>query len=333
VLVPHGPKRDADVQAACAAGPPATVPLTARQRTGLQQSMRLVLASLQRETDPVTHAETVTLHDMGRGVRIALVPLAPAVRLPFDSYVGFMAFRNGVPLAYGGAWIYPGRSKVGINVFPAMRGGESAWFFTQLLRLYHHRFDVRVFEAENYQLGLGNAEGLRSGAYWFYYRLGFVPTDARLARVAAREFARLQASRAYTVPRALLRELVADGLELTIAPEPIAPTDTGALTLAVQQHIAARYGGDVPAATRAALHRVGALLPARASRTSPGSAATAWYTALDAIPDLERWTLRERRALVSLLETKDAPDEQRHQRLLRHHTRLLDAWRALSKAR
>lgn len=332
VLVPHGPQRDADVRAACAEAPPTTVPLTPRQRAALQHTMRVVLASLQRETDPVTHAETVTLHDMGRGVRIALIPLAPAVRLPFDSYVGFMAFRNGVPLAYGGAWIYPGRSKVGINVFPAMRGGESAWFFTQLLRLYHHRFGVRVFEAENYQLGHGNAEGLRSGAYWFYYRLGFVPTDGRLARVAAREFAQLQASRSYAVPRALLRELVADGLQLTLASDLIAPTDTGALTLAVQSHIATRYGGDVHAAMRVAPDRVGALLPDRRTRTSFGPAATAWCLALDAICDLERWTRRERRALASLLEAKDAPDEQRHQALLRRHTRLLDAWRSLTSA-
>ena len=64
---------------------------------------------------------------MGRGLTIALYALAPAYRLAFDSYVGFMAFRNGAPLAYGGAWTFPGRSKIGINIFPAQRGGESGW--------------------------------------------------------------------------------------------------------------------------------------------------------------------------------------------------------------
>lgn len=332
VLVPHGPQRDADVHAACAAPPPTTVRLHPAQRAALIRAARLVLASLQRETDPVTHAEDVTLHDMGRGVRIALFPLAPAVRLPFDSYVGFMAFRNGVPLAYGGAWIYPGRSKVGINVFPAMRGGESAWFFAQLLRLYHHRFAVQVFEAENYQLGHGNAEGLRSGAYWFYYRLGFRPTNTRLARLAAREHAALQARRDHVVPRPLLRALVADGLELAITPDPVSPTDTGALTLAVQRHVAARYGGDLAVAQRAADVRLAAVLPSRPPSIA-GEPAAAWRMALDAIPDLHTWSAPDRRALVALLASKAAPDEQRHQALLRRHTRLLDAWRALSAMR
>lgn len=335
VLLPSGPQRAADVHAACAEPPAREVRLDAAQRAALIDTARLVLASLQRETDPVTHAETVTLHDMGRGLRIALFPLAPAVRLPFDSYVGLVAFRNGVPLAYGGAWIYPGRSKVGINVFPAMRGGESAWFFTQLLRLYHERFAVRVFEAENYQLGHGNAEGLRSGAYWFYYRLGFRPTDPRLARVAAREFARLQARRAYAVPLPVLRELVADGLELTIAPDPVAPTDTAALTLAVQRHVVTAYGGDRPLAERRATARLATLLPRTALRTwSPAQrdAFARWRVALDAISDLAQWTPTERRALLAVVRHKGDADERRHQALLRAHPRLLDAWRRLASA-
>jgi hypothetical protein len=56
------------------------------------------------------------------------------------------------------------------------------WFFAQLLRLYHSAFDVDRFEAGNYQVGYGNPEGLRSGAYWFYDRLGFRPMTAAIAR-------------------------------------------------------------------------------------------------------------------------------------------------------
>jgi hypothetical protein len=99
---------------------PAALSPSARQ--SLLDTARTVLAALQRETDPITHASGVTLHDMGRGLRIALFSLDLAHRLPFDSDMGFMAFRNGVPLAYGGAWIFPRRSKIGINVFPSQRG-------------------------------------------------------------------------------------------------------------------------------------------------------------------------------------------------------------------
>jgi hypothetical protein len=333
-LLPDGPERDVDVRGVLDAPPPREVPLPSAAATRLIEVARIVLALLGRETEPITHPSTVTLHDMGRGLRIALFALAPPQRLPFDSYVGFMAFRNGVPLAYGGAWIYPGRSKVGINVFPSQRGGESRWTFAQVLRLYRRRYAVHAFEAENYQLGHGNAEGLRTGAYWFYWRLGFRPADPAQARLAAREYARLRAGRGYVVPRRLLRALVAEGLVLTVAPDPVAPTDTAALTLAVHRTIMTRHGGDRRAAQRAAMRQLSRLLPLTARRgwTAGERAALAqWALPLAAIEDLAMWPVADRRALVGIVRAKAAPDERRHQQRLRRHTRLLDAWRRLSE--
>jgi len=211
------------------------LPLTIGKRRRLIDDARAILCLMQRETDPITYAQEVQAFDMGRGLVIALFHMDPAHRLALESYVGFMAFKNGVPLGYGGAWVFPGRSKVGINVFPALRGGESAWFFAQLLRLYRQRFEVAVFEAENYQLGHGNADGLKSGAYWFYYRLGFRPWNSRLSRTAAREFARMQKSRGYQPALRTLKELVADGLMLRAAEDPAPMIDTAALVTAAQQ--------------------------------------------------------------------------------------------------
>ncbi len=311
------------------------VALRATDRTALIDTARTVLATLERETDPVTYAGDVSLHDMGRGLRIALYHLATPHRLPFDSYVGFMAFRNGVPLAYGGAWIFPGRSKIGINVFEAQRGGESAWFFAQLLRLYAQLFDVSRFEVENYQLGYGNAEGLRSGAYWFYYRLGFRPVEQSLRTIAAREARKLGATSGYAVPLPTLRTLVAEGLELDLrdaesahtAPEPL---HTAALTLAVQTHIVKHYHGNRRTALQRALNRLRATLPLGDTRTWSANERTAlemWALPIDMIRDLEQWTTSERQALVRVVRSKGATTERQHQRLLAAHTRVLDAWR------
>jgi hypothetical protein len=332
--LPDGPQREIDVRAVLDAPRPRRVRLSRAQATHLVEVARVVLAVLGRETDPVTHPAEVTLHDMGRGLRIALCALAPAERLPFDSYVGFMAFRNGVPLAYGGAWIYPGRSKVGINVFPSQRGGESRWTFAQVLRLYRRLYGVCVFEAENYQLGHGNAEGLRTGAYWFYWRLGFRPADPAQARVAAHEFARLRARRGHVVPRPLLKALVAEGLELTVTPDDVAPTDTAALTLAVHRFVVRRHAGDRHAAERAAMRRLARVLPlgrTRAWTPDERGALAQWAVPLAAIDDLVEWPAADRRTLVPLVRAKGAPGEARHQALLRRHTRLLDAWRRLSE--
>jgi hypothetical protein len=334
---PTGMQRGADVTALMALPPVRVQRLGAAASQHLIDSARTVLATMGRETDPVTYASAVSLFDMGRGLTIALYALAPAYRLAFDSYVGFMAFRNGAPLAYGGAWTFPGRSKIGINIFPAQRGGESAWFFAQLLRLYHTEFDVDRFEAENYQLGYGNPEGLRSGAYWFYYRLGFRPMTAALQQLAAREFEQLTSRTAYEVPKAVLLELVEAGLEFALRDASGPVLDTAALTEAVQQHIVRRYAGDRARAMASAMRRIRALLrDGNAARRAPGTAAEQqplrlWALPLDLVSDLESWSSRERRQLALLLQAKGAPSETRHQQLLRTHRRLLQGWaRALA---
>ncbi len=313
----------------------APVSLSPSARRALIDTARTVLAAMQRETDPVTHASDVTLHDMGRGLRIALFSLDLAHRLPFDSYVGFMAFRNGVPLAYGGAWIFPRRSKIGINVLPSQRGGESAWFFAQLLRLYHHQFGVSRFEAENYQLGHDNPEGLKSGAYWFYYRAGFRPTTAPLQRVAAREAERLARTRSYAVPLPRLRKLVAEGLELRLgaaAPDTAfsEPIDTAELTRLVQQHVVRAYDGDRARAQSSALGRVQQALGVNVHDLSASEryAYALWALPLDLIPDLRTWPAADRRRLDTIVRAKGAPNERRHQELLTRLPRVLEAWRA-----
>lgn len=317
----------------------ASMPAPARVRLGRKQSCELidtartVLAAMARETDPITQAGAVELFDMGRGLRIALFALDAAHRLAFDSYVGFMAFRNGVPLGYGGAWIFPGRSKIGINVFPSQRGGESAWFFAQLLRLYRAQFRVDRFEAENYQLGHGNAEGLRSGAYWFYYRLGFRPMTPQLRVVAERESQLLMKRAGYVVPRKVLLALVEEGLELTLDHSGRAPMDTTALTEAVRALVSERYDSDRERAMTAAMRRVRTLLrqttlggdPRRWSADEE-HIVRLWALPLDLIDDLEQWSLADRRRLAALLSAKAGVSETRHQRLLTAHRRLLAGW-------
>ena len=152
---------------------------------------RATLALLARETDPVTWpaVDGVRWFDLGRGMTIALYPMHPARRFALDSHVGFLLFKNGLPVAYGGGWPFLGSCRIGVNVFPAYRGGESALLFCQVLRTYAQRYGVARFVVEPYQFGAGNREGLQSGALWFYWRLGFRPVDARAAALGAAEFA------------------------------------------------------------------------------------------------------------------------------------------------
>lgn len=324
-----GLQRGVDLTATLDDPLPKPVRLSVAEQHELIDTARTVLAMLHRETDPVTHAGAVELFDMGRGLRIALFSLDMAHRLPFDSYVGFMAFRNGVPLAYGGAWIFPGRSKVGINIFAALRGGESAWFFAQLLRLYRQRYGVDRFEAENYQLGHHNPDGLKSGAYWFYYRLGFRPVGRKDQLIAAREFRKLGAVKGYRVPVKVLKHLVEHGLELVITEGAQAVMDTAALTMAVQRHVVVRYTGDRRGALRSALARLGRTLPLGDLvewSSNERSALYLWALPLDMIPDLEQWSGSEQRQLVGLIKAKGGRTETGLQVRSPSATRLLGSW-------
>jgi len=328
-----GMQRGVDLQATIAQGIGAPLALNKHQRTQLINDARAILCLMQRETDPITYAQEVQAFDMGRGLVIALFHMDAAHRLALESYVGFMAFKNGVPLGYGGAWLFPGRSKVGINVFPSLRGGESALFFAQLLRLYRQRFGVGVFEAENYQLGHGNADGLKSGAYWFYYRLGFRPWDERLGRIAAREVERMQRNKAYQPPLRTLKELVADGLVLRVAEESSPMIDTGALIYAAQQHVAS-----IGAQSRqqllaeAARRAIKAFGLTRAECAKPGIAAAlkAWSLPLNLLGEYEQWPAVELKRMGRALRAKAAGNEDAYQAALRECRMLLRAWASAS---
>jgi hypothetical protein len=140
-----------------------------KEKSEIIKSSRTALCLLNRETDPVTYCEglNVKYFELERGLSIALFSIDGERRLPIESYIGFMMFKNGYPMSYGGAWLFGQRSLIGINIFEAFRGGESAIVFVQLLRCYKMAFGANYFEVEPYQFGKNNPEGIQSGAFWF----------------------------------------------------------------------------------------------------------------------------------------------------------------------
>jgi hypothetical protein len=75
---------------------------------------------------------------------------------------------------------------------------------------------VQRFVVNPYQFGAGNTEGITSGAFWFYYRLGFRPSSPGLAEVAAKEWRRLQRGSGLRTPAATLSQLAGGDLELVL---------------------------------------------------------------------------------------------------------------------
>lgn len=309
--------------------------LNTPERRQLIAAVRGILVGYLRETDTATLCDVggVELFAMGRGIDIALMPLPPGRRSVYDAYVGFTAFSNGVPVAYGGAWIFPGKTKVGINVFPAFRGGPSAMIFAQVLRCYARRFNVGCFEADPYQLGDGNTDGIRSGAYWFYHRMGFRTADPALVAAVEEEWDRIAADRSHRTPHALLRRFAAASMRLVLHGEEAPVFEPTDLSEAVLRSIARLHAGDRKRAGSAALERVRSALNVRSMAGWPTGERSAFADlapAMAAIPDLEKWPAADRSLLVAIMRAKGRPTEDRYIALLRRHHRLLRAWAGLA---
>ena len=174
------------------------------------------MALTARETDPVTYMDenSFRIYELERGISVAIYGMIPERQLPYESYVGFTLFKNGFPCSYGGAWVFGQRARFGMNILESFRGGESGYVMCQLLRVYKQVFSISCFEIEPYQYGLDNPDGIKSGAFWFYYRFGFRPLDKVLRKLAETEQHKIKTRKNYRSSEKILLQFTESNLEL-----------------------------------------------------------------------------------------------------------------------
>src|SRR6185503_4221705 len=136
-------------------------------------------------------ARDVFLVDYGDGLVFAGMGMIPERRLMLESVYGFLTLQNGVPIGYVLASALFRSSEVAYNVFETFRGGESGAVFGRVMSMVHHLSGSTAFTLDPYQLGYGNDEGLESGAWWFYYKMGFRPVDRGVRLVLRGELERM----------------------------------------------------------------------------------------------------------------------------------------------
>ncbi len=209
------PRRDVSIARELAAPPLAIRKLLLNEGEAALDMARGALATRYRELYVPTFGDpsAVISADAARGLEIVLFGVLPEKRLPVRAGYAPFFFRNGVPVGYGDAFVFGERIEVSFNIFPAFREGESAWCFARLLKLYRQLFGSTVFTIDPYQIGLGNDEAIDSGAFWFYRKLGFRPTDPKIERLARAEEKRKRRSSAAT-----LRKLATSAMVLDCAP-------------------------------------------------------------------------------------------------------------------
>jgi len=183
-----------------------------------------------------------------------------------------------------------------------------------------------------YQFGAGNDEALQSGAYWFYYRLGFRSAQTAVRRLADREFARLRADRHYRVPIATLRKLAACDLHLDLADDAdkIYFDEKGldVLVNGITTEIARMDPPNRVAAQRALAVRVAKTLDADLTGWTAKERARFELLAplLAQIVDLQAWPAQEKKTLAELCRARWATRERDYVARLRDHPRLREAF-------
>jgi hypothetical protein len=272
---------------------------------------------------------------LGEGTEVVFLGVLPDRRLSLEASYGYILFANGVPLGYGGVTSLFGQANTGVNIFDEFRRGESAFLFAGVLGAARRVFGCERFVVNPYQFGADNAEAIKSGALWFYYRLGFRPVDDRIRRRAEAEFARVTARRGRRTPPALLRELAGCDLELVLpgfgGKKHFEERWLAALAASATGLLAAQSTGARAEAGKRLVRQVSKALGLSTRDWSRGErqALRDLAPVLAQIPDLARWRGAERSRLVDIIRAKGGASERRYAQLTAGHLRLR---RALARA-
>jgi hypothetical protein len=194
------------------------ISLTELEAQQIIECGRMILVRHLREIDPIsfTAPPLVSYYLLPRGLTIALTGMVPERRHPIDSYIGYVVFKNGLPVAYAGSWILLDSGRIGLNVFPSYRGGESQYIFEQVLKLHQKVYRLRRFSVDPYQLGKHNDDGIRSGAFWVYYHAGFRPLRNDQRQLADAEAFQIKSAKNYRTPPSVLKKLADSRMELLL---------------------------------------------------------------------------------------------------------------------
>jgi len=299
----------------------------------------MVTRSRDLHTFTAANLRDTRLVDCGDGLEFFLVGVEPEQRLLFDAVYGILTLRNGVPIGYALFSVLWHSSEVAYNVFETFRGGESAWVYGRMLATIHALFGADTFTIDPYQVGHENEEGIESGAWWFYYKLGFRPWDRKTASLASREAARVRQRAGYRTSEATLRELVRANVFLQIGPQRrdvIGAIPVDAIGLKVSAAIAARFGSDRELATEALADEAAYRLGGVAWRRLPAGARLfweRWAPIVALLPEIDGWSGADKRALVEIIKAKGGRRESDFVARFDAHPRLGAALADLARRR
>jgi hypothetical protein len=281
-----------------------------------------------RELYGFTHGEPKrVLHvHLGRGVDLLINGLPPSRRLPWRAYHSAMIFKNGVAVGYFEGLSLFERMESGFNLYYTFREGETAWLYARTLNVFHKLLGVTTFTLDPYQIGHENEEGIESGAFWFYRKLGFRSTRKELMNITQREEERLGVRKAYRTPARVLRQLAEAPMVFELGDEGVGDWDEFQLRnvgFAVQRLMALNFAGDIKHFRKSAVADLSESLQIDIEDwTLTAKRVLSDFAVVLALVDLSQWSNGEKQLLVKIIQAKSSSDESRYLELMQQHRKL-----------
>jgi hypothetical protein len=299
---------------------------------------REAMITRSRDLDAFEHASEhdVRLVSCDGGLQFAAIGVVPERRLMLESVYGFLTLKNGVPIGYVLAGSLFHSTEAAFNMFETFRGAESSLVYSRALAMMRRLFGSDSFVVPPYQLGHNNAEALESGAWWFYYKLGFRPRDAGVRRILKSERESIKRNPRHRTSVSTLNRLASENMYLDLSrrqSHTVADMSPGDVGLKITEMLAHRFGADRERGIRTCSREAARLLGVRSLRSFSAGERLAWERwspLVMVLPGIGRWSPEARRALVDVIRAKGGKRESRFVDLFDRHRSLRNAILRLS---
>jgi hypothetical protein len=329
-----------DLRAELARAPLKVTPLGLTDGRRLHDMTLEAMVTRSRDLDAFAYADPhdARMVDCGDGLQFGVLGMRPDRRLLLESVYGMLTLKNGVPIGYVLTSALYGSAEIAYNVFDTYRGAEAGSVYGRVLSMTRALFGVDSFTVYPYQLGgAGNEEGLASGAWWFYRKLGFAPQDRDVRKVVAREEARMANDPSHRSPRATLLKIVDANVYWHASAsrrDVIGQLPLANVGLAVTDLLARRFGGDADRGAAECAREAATLLrggPDAGWSAAETQAFERWAPLMLLLPGAARWSAAEKRAAVRVIRAKGGVRESDFVRAFDAHAPLRAAIAELAR--
>jgi len=276
-------------------------------------------------------ARRVLKAELGRGTEVFITGVPPENRLPLRAYHAALIFKNGVPVAYFEGISICERMESGFNLYYTFRDGETAWLYARILHLMRQLLGVTAFSIDPYQVGHENEEGIESGAFWFYRKLGFRPVKPELMKLTEAEERKLASTPGYRTSPRTLRKLASGhmlfelpGREKSKSWDSFQVRNIG---LQVQRRMARDFAGSSPKIRDYSSQFVTRTLDLNVESWNEDerSALENLSLVFAMIPNISKWSSSDKTLAARIIRAKAGADEALYLKLMQKHSALREA--------